>query len=142
MLISDKSDSNSPTRFLGIGGYYSIINVENVIESGKYETMLSLISLGNRDYFQPLKTDYSETDVGAGETTENPAREQKIKDFKERAKKRAEKRKQLKEEETKLKKKLNLANGLVGFATPTVIQGYKTKIQQIQKELKELGGDE
>ena len=38
--IGNQTDLNSKARILGIGGYYSIITVENIIESGKFETLI------------------------------------------------------------------------------------------------------
>ena len=44
MGLGSASSANSQANLLGIGGYYMVTKVESSIESGKFETMMSLIS--------------------------------------------------------------------------------------------------
>ncbi len=42
------------TKRIGLSGYYNVIKTENIIESGKFETNLELMSLGNKENFQKI----------------------------------------------------------------------------------------
>jgi hypothetical protein len=155
--ISNSNDSESKTRFLGLGGYYTVISVDSVIESGKYETVMNLTSLGNREYFQPIQLDYKKeekqkVDVAAAKVVER---------VKAEAAKRVEQRKSIKKELLAYQKRTGLTDPETlaktaeqiakerysrwtdaGVAEDVArIKNYKGKIEFLQKKYVELGGD-
>ena len=155
--ISNSNDSESKTKFLGLGGYYTVISVDSVIESGKYETEMSLTSLGNRRYFQPIKFDYKKEEKQKADT----AAEKSVERLKAAAIMRITQRKKVKQELLSLQKRTGLTDPETlaktaeqiakerysrwtdaGVAEDVArIKNYKGKIEFLQKKYVELGGD-
>lgn len=151
--VSNSNESESKTKFLGLGGYYTVINVDSVIESGKYETEISLMSLGNRDYFQPIQFDYKKEEKIKADSELEKAVEKRLAD----AQARIEKRKKIKDELLAFQTKTGLTDPAtlalaneeiakklkdVGFDVETVdVQNYKGKIEFLKNKYRELGGD-